>query len=569
MNAINRKYDLKIEVLTPLSIGAGAEKDWVRGVDFVVKNNCVYKLNLKKIVKEGVDLDMLTSYFVSKNEQGIVNLITEPKLEKVSDFVMQLPADSPNDIKAFVKNQLTGKPILAGSSLKGAIRSILFNYLRGNECDEKKVFGSSVEGDEFMRFIKISDAEFDSTSLVNTKIFNLQKNGNWIGGWKHGGKTDDKFKPNGFNTIYECLKPNQRGLASIMMSLSQFEKISCQHEEKKKDVLKKKKDVLSGDLTSLFTIVNEHTKAYLKKERDFFQNYFADKVDLIIESIDKLLSLIPTDNSYCILKMSAGSGFHSITGDWQFEDYSNGKFDRKRADKKDLKIGSKILPKSRKIAVWDNHFDLMGFVKLTALSEEDMRKEKEESEARARELAEKKRLLQEEQAKQEQEQREKEAQFEQFSKQAEDASSAEKWPEVLQHIECAEQIFPERSSRFDSLKNIANENIELQKQQKAIDEEKRKVEEERRSANRVPLAEKIAKISKIRTLCGNTKQWMNLNGLEQLSDEEQAVLKNKLLELYQSLKTKDRRSLNNFGEDLDYILGQDLAKQWFDEIVKK
>ena len=34
MDVLNKKYDIKIEVLTPLSIGAGAEKDWVCGVDF-------------------------------------------------------------------------------------------------------------------------------------------------------------------------------------------------------------------------------------------------------------------------------------------------------------------------------------------------------------------------------------------------------------------------------------------------------------------------------------------------------------------------------------------------------
>ena len=77
METINKKYDLKIEVLTPLSIGAGSEKDWVKGVDFVVNKGKIYKLNLKKIVKEGVNIDRMTSFFASKNEQGIINLITE------------------------------------------------------------------------------------------------------------------------------------------------------------------------------------------------------------------------------------------------------------------------------------------------------------------------------------------------------------------------------------------------------------------------------------------------------------------------------------------------------------
>lgn len=555
METINEKYDLKIEVLTPLSIGAGAEKDWVRGVDFVVNKGKIYKLNLKKIAKEGVNIDRMTSFFASKNEQGIINLITEPKLEKVSDFVMPLPADSPNDIKAFIKNQLTGKPILAGSSLKGAIRSILFDYLRDRERDEKQVFGSSVKGDEFMRFIKISDAEFDGTSLVNTKIFNLQKKGNWIGGWKHGGKeTGDKYKSTGFNTIYECLKPNQSGLASIMLSLSQFDKIdnhSCQQE---------KRGILNNDL---FEVVNNHTKEYLKKEKAFFEKYSADKTDLIIESIDKLLNLIPSDNSYCILKMSAGSGFHSITGDWQFEDYSRtGVWNSGRNN-------GKQKYKSRKIAVWGEHFDLMGFVKLTAISEEEKEKEQLAREALAREQAEKERKQSEEQERLEKELMKREEEFAHLYKLAEDTCSSEQWTEVLQHIESAVRIFPDRLSRFDSLKSIANENIKLKEQQKAIDEAKQKEEEERKIANSVPLAKKIADMNKIPTLCGNVKQWMKYNELRELTEDDKVVLKSKLLDLGKSQKEKEvKKQMNSAIKDLSLILGQDLAQQWFDEIVK-
>jgi CRISPR/Cas system CSM-associated protein Csm5 (group 7 of RAMP superfamily) len=556
METINMKYDLKIEVLTPLSIGAGSEKDWVKGVDFVVNKGKIYKLNLKKIVKEGVNIDLLTSFFASKNEHGIINLITEPKLEKVSDFVMPLPADSPNDIKAFVKNQLTGKPILAGSSLKGAIRSILFDCLRDRERDEKQVFGSSVKGDEFMRFIKISDAEFDGTSLVNTKIFNLQRKRDWVGGWKHGLKeTGDDFKSNGFNTIYECLKPNQSGFASIMLSLSQFDKID-NHSYKNE-----KRGILSNDL---FKVINNHTKDYLEKEKAFFEKYSADKTDLIIESIDKLLNLIPSDNSYCILKMSVGSGFHSITGDWQFDDYSRtGVWDSGRNQ-------GKQKYKSRKIALFGEHFDLMGFVKLTAISEEEKEKERLEREALAREQVEKERKQREEQELLEKELKKKEDEFERFYKLAEEAYSAEQWSEVLQHIESAVRIFPDRLSRFDSLKSIANENIILQEQQKAIDEAKQKEEEERRIANNIPLAEKIAGASKIPTLCGNVKQWMKQNDLKVFTEDDKVVLKSKLSDLSKSLKEKElKKQMNSAIKDLTLILGQDLAQQWFDEIVKR
>jgi hypothetical protein len=339
-----------------------------------------------------------------------------------------------------------------------------------------------------------------------------------------------------------------------MLSLSQFDKIDNHSYQQEK------RGILNNDL---FKVINNHTKEYLKKEKAFFEEYSADKTNLIVDSINNLLNLIPSDNSYCILKMSAGSGFHSITGDWQFEDYSRtGVWDFGRNQ-------GKQKYKSRKIAVYGELFDLMGFVKLTAISEEEKEKERLAREALAREQAEKERQQRAEQERLENELKKKEEEYTRFYKLAEEACSAEQWSEVFQHIEIAVRIFPDRLSRFDSLKSIANENIILQEQQKAIDEAKQKEEEERKIANSVPLAKKIAGANKIPTLCGNTKQWMKQNCLESLLDEDKQVLKGKLLELCKTMKEKEvKKQINSALKDLKTILGQDLAQQWFDEIVK-
>ena len=232
MEGINQKYNLEIEVLTPLSVGAGAEKDWARGVDFVVDKGKLYKLNLKKMIANGIKVDDLASYFASKNEEGL-KMKLAGMLDACSDFSTPFPVESENDVKTFVKNQFTGNPVLPGSSLKGSIRSVLFQCLEGGTKDGKEVFGSSTDGDEFMRFIKISDVEFDksSVSLVNTKVFNLRGGGNnWQGGWKHqmtdregNSFTNGTFKSTGFNTLYESLMPKEKGYVSLMMSDKTFQ----------------------------------------------------------------------------------------------------------------------------------------------------------------------------------------------------------------------------------------------------------------------------------------------------------------------------------------------------------
>jgi CRISPR/Cas system CSM-associated protein Csm5 (group 7 of RAMP superfamily) len=71
---------------------------------------------------------------------------------------MVLPVNSGNDIKSFIKNELTNKPIIPGSSLKGAVRSVILEYLlqgkKPQRLNEKDYFGDSNKGDELMRFIK-------------------------------------------------------------------------------------------------------------------------------------------------------------------------------------------------------------------------------------------------------------------------------------------------------------------------------------------------------------------------------------------------------------------------------
>ena len=369
---INKKYNVTAQVLTPLSIGQGAEKDWVYGIDYLTKedeygNLWLYHLDLNKMVTAGVDINRLTSLFVQGKPQDIKNLVGT-KLEKVSDCKMRLPVSSvevekalSNPIKTFLRNQLTGRPVLAGSSLKGALRSILFTYLRTKgEQDNESVFGKMNDGTDFMRFIRVGDFEFEETCLVNTKIFNLHRVGQeWEGGWKHSGNnTTSDFAPIGFNTIYECLLPNAVAQGAIMFADTLFDQIPQQLYFTKKRELMKGNDAIE----KLCEIVKDATFDYLNKELDFFTEYWqGSNSTKIRDAINAVMDEIDNCNSNeCILKMSVGSGFHSITGDWQYTDYtetSGHYLNRKQGGE---------LPKSRKIAVSSiKPFSLMGFAKLT------------------------------------------------------------------------------------------------------------------------------------------------------------------------------------------------------------
>ena len=585
MDGINKKYNLEIEVLTPLSIGAGAEKDWVRGVDFVVDNGKLYKLNLKKIVANGFDITELTDCFAKKNENKL-KAILAGKLDVVSDFSMPFPAESDNDVKAFVKNQLSGDPVLAGSSLKGALRSVLlYAFASKQEINdavdkgrklrkpfESFVFGSPTNGDEFMRFIKISDAEFNKTELVNTKIFNLQGGGNnWQGGWKHqmtkdgNTFTNGTFSSTGFNTLYESLVPQQKGYASLMLSEKLYDNFAKHAQPHIKSAMKS--PIMHNDISTLFAIINIHTQNYLLKEKVFFEKYHTDRTDEIVASIDALLNQIPSDGSCCILKMSAGSGFHSITGDWLFDDYAQTGFWElgRNAGKKKYK--------SRKIAEWNETLSLMGFIKLRQMSEAEV----EDIETRRQQIAQQKeelrlaKMAEEKKAKEaeekaKQQQREKEEKYAQLLANAEQLASEKRYREALDLCNEAKALLPSKDS-LDKFIAELEEKLRAEEREKLILANKQHDLEERKLANAVPLAEKIANAQKLPTLYGNVKQWMKQNGRESLSDNEICDLRNQIEKIVLAMKPRDKKGMKNLGKDLENMVGQDTATKWFNEIV--
>ena len=419
-----------------------------------------------------------------------------------------------------------------------------------------------------MRFVKISDAEFDKTELVNTKIFNLRGNGNnWQGGWKFSGsQTDKNFNPNGFNTLYECLMPQQKGYASLMLSKKLYDNYE-KNNEKHRTHLKaeKKRPILQDDIQTLFGIINGHTKDYLEKEKDFFTKYATDKSDEIIKSIDELLKAIPSDNSYCILKMSAGSGFHSITGDWQFDDYTKAPLDRKRVRE------GKVNPKSRKIAIWNGNLTLMGFVKLSAVSDEEIALRRAAEVERIAALkqaeieAERLRLEAEEQARKEK--LEKEARYKRFLEQGEAFMAENRLEDALANYRNAYSTIPS-DEIADVIKDV-QQRLEAEITNLQIAANQQQEAEQRRLANAIPLAERIANANKQATLFGNVRTWMKSNEITNLSDADKQVLHDKLASLIMAMKPKERSKMKGFSKELDELVGAETAKQWFEEIVSK
>ena len=562
----DKRYPIELEVITPLSVGAGNDNEWVKGLDFVQKDGKAYVIDMQKVAAAGIDVGALTTLFLKSDDKGICQLLGN-KIGELSRYVFDLPAKTDNNIKTFLRTQFYDKPVVVGSSIKGSIRSALFNYLRTDEQKNEDVFGTMKDGTDFMRFVRIGDVEMPSTVLVNTKIFNLRGQGvDWQGGWKHRGTdkegnshTDGFFNPVGFNTLYECVAPGNNGLGNISLAANAFNLL----EEKgqgKTPYANKKRQLLNEPINRLFQVINDVTKEYLQKERAFFLKYDAERSDEVISNIDTLLSMIPTDGSSCLLKMSAGVGFHSITGDWRFDDYDTDLW------KEGKNVGKKKY-KSRKIAEYNHRLQLMGFVRLHALSQEEAsdreqillkshhdKQEQMLGVVRQREADLQKKQA-EELAKQQatEQERQKQEEYNRLVLQAKQAKDSEQWDEAIANLEKAATLYPEKTE-------VAQLKTECQNA-KSIAEYR---QQEQRAAEQKfsqPLSEVIKGKISAGNLVGTTVKWLKANGHSFGVSEQTAFVSEA-----QKLNAGEKKKLKSKLSDLEKIAGKESINQLCKEL---
>lgn len=552
----DKRYPIELEVITPLSVGAGNDNDWVKGLDFVQKDGKVYVIDMHKVAAAGIDVELLTQLFLKYDDNGICQLLGN-KISELSRYVFNLPAKTDNNIKTFLRTQIFDKPLVAGSSIKGSVRSALFNYLRTNEEKNEEVFGTMKDGTDFMRFIRIGDVEMPSTVLVNTKLFNLRKEGDeWQGGWKHlMNKSTGSYEAVGFNTLYECVAPGNKGLGNITLAANAFSLLEL-YGQVRSPYADKKRAVLNEPISHLFQSINHVTQEYLLKERSFFQKYDAERSDEVLDCIDLLLSMIPDDGSYCLLKMSAGVGFHSITGDWQFDDYDKTKYwtDGRNAGKKRYK--------SRKIAEYNQRLQLMGFVRLRALGQDEalekektlMQSHQDQQEQKLDTIrlheAEQKQKQAEELARQQAAAEEKRKQdfYALLLKQARDAYNCGQWDEAMTKADKAAVLYPDRAevaqlkSDFQKAKDIAD--FRQQEQEEA----------QKRLAQ--PLQDVIRGKTSAGNLVGTTVKWLKSEDHSFGKVELDAFLAGAAI-----LTPQEKKRLKSKLSDLAKVVGKDVCEK--------
>jgi len=331
------RYFIKATAVTPVHIGAGQEKKLIYGVDYfydtdekrviIIDQSKAYRMMPadQKELYISYLAEGKTNIFFNRFENLREEIIKSSEIARINS-----PSGDPqnNEIIPMISSPgKNGRQVyIPGSSIKGALRSVLYAWLydkiKINYRQEEKNYETDYFGridNNLMSFIHVSDAPVSGTRIIKTKLYNLRKEVQEISaGWKNDRfNTSSDFMPEGFLTHLEAVSVGTKFEFSVKIN---GERINYLKKQRTGNLPPNLHLIENITLKELFEIINWHSRRYLTAEKDFFNHYSngEDYSEDIIEEIARILQLIPPDNSKCLFHLGFGSGFHGITGDWKF-----------------------------------------------------------------------------------------------------------------------------------------------------------------------------------------------------------------------------------------------------------
>ena len=387
VDRLTEKRNISVEVITPVHVGASNDKLLHKSLDFLIEDDDVFVLNKNKLFRLLWEHDLLDIYeekLLAMEKMIVWDLLDEIGADptQVSDRTYDCSrADPAGEIRPLIRNGM-GEAYLPGSSIKGAIRSVLFNFfaeknngksfladLQKNRMQARDI-GKEITKKEkewlghfttsIFRFVRPADVLMDKTDLANIELFNLNRGG---GSWY------SKFKER-FLITAEVFPKGAKGNLKLGISDGIIKGLKTVYKnERGAKTPANWSQVFDGqdNFLSLFAIINNYTKKHLQREIEFFEKYDdAEDTDLIIDSLTDLLEKTDAPNA-CLLRMSYGAGFHGITGDWRYGDHTYSILRPDELNRVYSRSAKGRVParyKSRRISGTDEDTALMGFLQL-------------------------------------------------------------------------------------------------------------------------------------------------------------------------------------------------------------
>lgn len=339
---LGEKIPCSIEILSPVHIGSGVKL--ADGWDFIYSQNS----KTLKIVRQEDLLLTLSEKQLNEfnNDQRRREILSKANSKRTYELDYQQ-----GEVLEFERNG-NGIPYIPGSSFKGAIRTALFvseynknkivldklqqvsndKKVRTEWASEpllKEVFGEKSNFNT-MRLIVPSDMHFsqDVVEVSEVKILSLSSHE----------ATSFNYKN---SSLYpEHLKIGAKANFSIRIDEFLF----------KNPTAKRKLKFEALSLSDIIKTVNEQSKAHLEKEIAFFEKCGKDSLKDVIGFNKALLAAVNSvSNDEFILRLSWGSGWKSMTGDYLDENWL-------KIFRAKFNLGKKefpIFPKTRRILIKD------------------------------------------------------------------------------------------------------------------------------------------------------------------------------------------------------------------------
>lgn len=354
-------FKIQIDTLTQVHIG-GESSLLNKGMDFIVDNDeegsYIAILNVEKVTKliekKYGHLDTWISVIergeAEKAEKIIKEVLSsQEKINECSTRIISNYSDfsKTNGTLKECLHDGSGRPYIPGSSLKGAIRTIILSEMLKrdiNKGEKKKIILEkaknpfSIEDDPF-RQISVGDAYFEEGDTWAVKQVNLNIT-------KHK-KIKDETKPQAVEAIAEEKYAKSR----LIVKPDFYSKVGVESIEE------------------LLKIINKHTEDLINKEISFWTDFDDSDVYDYINNLKQIIERVNSCKSgtECVIRIGQASGWRFITGAWaeELDDYT---FKEEIVSKcrREKFYDSYDFPKSRRIDTEESK--LFGFIKISIIN---------------------------------------------------------------------------------------------------------------------------------------------------------------------------------------------------------
>lgn len=362
----------KLSTLSPVHIGSG--RKYMYGLDYIYSSKKLFFLNNDSIWKAFPNkLVEISKHLADGNISEVINLYKKLGVFNDNRFII-FQTDFPfraNEVFQAISDGFN-RPIIPGSSIKGSLRSIILNRMYqenpGREMNERNLAGGI--DDSLFKYIQVSDTTWKKRKVMPVKVFSgdLGNDRNPdMGQWKDAfrGGHNPMFREEDFTSGYEVIPDESYSYC----------RINWPSQRKAVNIRNFDRNVVGMNFfqnNDLIETIKNYTIEYLTKETDFF-NHFEnsglmddDDNNVISSYYDYLLEQNQKPGCF-ILRIGAGSGYYSVSGDWKHQDHL--------VTEIDLKTNRRKLPaKTRKISftVMEEGYDFLplGYVLFEEISRE-------------------------------------------------------------------------------------------------------------------------------------------------------------------------------------------------------